>query len=235
MNAKTMLRVDEKTIMIPSGNTELEVTLGIPPNAVGIVLIAQGTGTNRHSPRNRFLADELRQQGLATLMADLLTPEEEAYDLRTGNLRYNVDLLARRVIDVTDWIDESERTMRLNMGILGSGVGAAAAMIAAVERPEIVKAIVSKGGRTDLAGNVFSQIEAPTLLIVGGFDYTVADNNRKAYARLGVPKDLIVIPEATHLFEEPGTLEEVARLASKWFQRYLDPAWKPVIYELISP
>jgi pimeloyl-ACP methyl ester carboxylesterase len=154
-------------------------------------------------------------------MVDLLTPTEEAYDLRTGNLRYNVNLLSKRVIDIVDWTDQSEQTMRLNLGILGTGVGFAAAMIAAAERPEVIKALVSKSGRTDLAGNIFPQIESPTLLIVGGFDYTIADINGQAYQKLNVEKKIVVIPEATHLFEEPGSLEEAARLAIGWFQRYL--------------
>ncbi len=226
MNISMTNRVEEKNVMIPSGSTMLEGTLGIPENAIGIILIVQGTGSNRYSPRNRYLASELQQEGLATLMMDLLTPTEEAYDMRTGNLRYNVDLLTRRVIDVIDWIDENEHAMHLSIGILGGGVGAAAAMIASVERPEIIKALVSKSGRTDLAGDIFSRIETPTLLIVGGFDYTVMDLNGHAYESLNVDKKFVVVPEATQLFEEPGALEEVASQAVRWFHQYLGIPWK---------
>lgn len=226
MNTNTAVRIEEKTVMIPSGGFTLEGSLGIPRDVRGLVLIVEGAGSNRQSPRNRFLTDELHQEGLATLMVDLLTPKEEACDMRTGNLRYDIDLLSRRTVDVTDWIDRSERTMHLNMGILGMGVGAAAAMMAAVQRPEIVKTLVFKSGRLDLAGTIFHRIKAPTLLIVGGFDYTVVEVNRRAYLDFRVPKDLIVVPEATQLFEEPGALEKVAHLSTRWFHRYLDPKWK---------
>ena len=162
-----------------------------------------------------------RNAGLATLLFDLLTLDEEAEDLITGRQRFDISLLARRLIGVTDWIQSSEKTRRLRLGYFGASTGAAAALVAAAERAEVVGAVVSRGGRPDLAGPVFDRVKAPTLLIVGGNDFPVIDMNREALAKLRVEKQLVIVPGATHLFEEPGALEQVAELARDWFVKHL--------------
>ncbi|MFO7917782.1 MAG: dienelactone hydrolase family protein [Anaerolineae bacterium] len=199
----------------------VEANLSIPDGAEGIVLFAHGTGSSRHSPRNNFVADELRDGGLATLLIDLMTPEEKELDRRTRQVRFDIDRLARRVVGATDWLLEQEKTQNLNLGYFGSSTGAAGALIAATERPEAAKAVVSRGGRVDLAGDVLDQVRAPTLFIVGGNDYRVLELNRQALQRLTSEKSLEVVAGAGHLFEEPGALDEVARLAREWFLEHL--------------
>ncbi|NLE29250.1 MAG: alpha/beta hydrolase [Phycisphaerae bacterium] len=217
MNSKTNHKINEKSVQIPSGQVVLEGNLAIPEGATGIVLFAHGSGSSRHSPRNRFVAEELQREGLGTLLMDLLTPSEEAYDLGTGELRFNIEFLAGRLVDAIDWLVENEETTGLNIGLFGSSTGAAGALVAAVQRPQVIKAVVSRGGRPDLAESVLSQVLAPTLLIVGGYDDPVIEMNQSAFDRLEVEKEMTIVPRATHLFEESGALEEVARLAKNWF------------------
>jgi putative phosphoribosyl transferase len=217
------LREQEHSILIPAGSAHLEGELVIPIGAQGIVLFAHGSGSSRHSPRNRYVAQVLRSTGFATLLMDLLTAEEEAIDLRTRQLRFDIRLLAERLIGATDWLTHHPDARLLRIGYFGASTGAAAALVAAVHRPETVGAIVSRGGRPDLAGPVLSQVKAPTLLIVGGYDFPVIAMNEDALAQLRVEKRLDIVPKAAHLFEEPGALEEVARLASQWFNHYLVP------------
>ena len=199
----------------------LEGNLSLPEGARGIVLFAHGSGSSRFSPRNRYVAQLLNQARLATLLVDLLSPEEEAVDLRTAQLRFNIGLLAERLVAVTDWLVQQPDTRPLGIGYFGASTGAAAALVAAAERPKIVRAVVSRGGRPDLAGPALAHVEAPTLLIIGGSDPLVIELNRAALAQLRCEKRLVIVPGATHLFEEPGTLDEVARLARQWFERYL--------------
>jgi dienelactone hydrolase len=209
-------------VQIPTGDVRLEGDLGVPAEAQGLVLFAHGSGSSRHSPRNRYVAQVLREVGLATLLIDLLTAEEEAVDIHTAHLRFNIDLLAERLVAATDWVAHEPKADRLAIGYFGASTGAAAALVAAAQRPEIVQAVVSRGGRPDLAGNALPEVRAPTLLIVGGDDLPVIALNRQAMAKLGADKQqLVIVPGATHLFEEPGTLEQVARLAAEWFTKYL--------------
>ena len=195
--------------------------LRIPPGARGIVVFAHGSGSGRRSPRNRFVADVLVKAGLATLLIDLLTQEEEMIDLQTAELRFDIRLLAERLRDMSDWLANEASIGALSIGYFGASTGAAAALIAAADRPERVRAIVSRGGRPDLAGPVLARVRQPTLLIVGGEDDVVIELNREALARLAGIKQLVIVPGASHLFEEPGALEQVAALAVQWFQRYL--------------
>ncbi len=211
----------EHLVSVTAGKVKLEGNLVIPNGATGIVLFAHGSGSSRHSPRNRYVAGVLQNAGLATLLIDLLTPEEEAIDLRTRHLRFDIGLLASRLVGATDWLLENPDTNHLKVGYFGASTGGGAALVAAVERPEAVKAIVSRGGRPDLAGSALPHVKAPTLLIVGGYDTPVIAMNEDALKQLRTQKRLEIIPRATHLFEEPGALEEVARLASKWFTHYL--------------
>lgn len=212
----------EHLVLVTAGGVELEGNLVIPDHATGIVLFAHGSGSSRHSPRNRYVAGVLQQAGLATLLIDLLTAEEEEIDLRTRHLRFDIHLLASRLVGATDWLVQNSDTQHLKVGYFGASTGAAAALVAAAERPQVVKAIVSRGGRPDLAGAALPRVKASTLLIVGGFDLPVITMNQNALEQLRAPKCLEIIPKATHLFEEPGTLAAVARLASEWFTRYLD-------------
>ena len=209
-------------VQIRSGAAMLQGDLIIPAGAQGVVLFAHGSGSSRHSPRNQFVARTIREAGVGTLLFDLLTPEEEAIDARTGHLRFDIGLLAGRLIDATYWLKGDLEY--LQVGYFGASTGGGAALVAAAELGEGVGAVVSRGGRPDLAGDALPLVKAPTLLIVGGLDYPVIEMNRKAYARLRCEKELKIVPGATHLFEEPGTLEEVARLAADWFQRHLDRA-----------
>jgi dienelactone hydrolase len=211
-------------VRIAAGSVTLEGDLTIPDGARGIVLFAHGSGSGRHSPRNRFVAEALQQGGLATLLFDLLTEEEEYRERYTRHLRFDIGLLARRLIDATDWLARRPETSHLKVGYFGASTGAGAALVAAAERPEAVGAVVSRGGRPDLAGEALARVRAPTLLIVGGADTQVIELNRQAMARMSAPVSLMIIPGATHLFEEPGALEEVARLAREWFERFLAPA-----------
>jgi putative phosphoribosyl transferase len=221
MNRTSGQSSEERLVQIFIDSVTLEGNLGIPEGAEGIVLFAHGSGSSRFSPRNRFVAKVLREGGLATLLMDLLTSEEEEVDRLTRHLRFDIELLAKRLVGATDWLLQHPDTQGLHIGHFGSSTGAAAALIAATRRPGVVDAIVSRGGRPDLAGPVLSQVEAPTLLIVGGDDVPVIGLNREALAQLRTEKKLEIISGATHLFEEPGALEEVAQLARQWFQRYL--------------
>jgi pimeloyl-ACP methyl ester carboxylesterase len=214
-------RVEERAIEVGLGKAMLRGDLRIPAGAGAVVVFAHGSGSSRLSPRNRFVGDILFRDGLATLLIDLLTKEEESVDLQTAELRFDIPLLARRLGGVTDWLDDEPLTESLRVGYFGASTGAAAALIAAADRPQKVGAIVSRGGRPDLALPVLGQVRQPTLLIVGGADELVLDLNRRALAELGGPKELAIIPGATHLFEEPGALEQVAILASGWFRRHL--------------
>jgi pimeloyl-ACP methyl ester carboxylesterase len=195
--------------------------LRIPSAAEGIVVFAHGSGSGRHSPRNQFVADVLVSTGMATLLIDLLTEDEEIIDRRTAELRFDIPLLAERLGGVTDWLAGDPSTAGLSIGYFGASTGAAAALIAAADRPQLVRAIVSRGGRPDLAGPVLRRVGQPTLLIVGGEDDVVIHLNRQALQELGGIKQLVIIPGATHLFEESGALDQVAALASEWFRRYL--------------
>jgi dienelactone hydrolase len=211
----------ERLVHVPVGRATLEGDLRLPTGAQGIVLFAHGSGSSRHSPRNRFVAEALNAAGLGTLLLDLLTPEEEAVDLRTAHLRFDIGLLAERLVGATDWLALQPDTAHLRVGYFGASTGGGAALVAAAERPEAIGAVVSRGGRPDLAGPALSYVRAPTLLIVGGRDLPVIEMNRAAFEQLECEKRLEIVPRATHLFEEPGALEEVARLARDWFDRYL--------------
>lgn len=215
---------DERPVKIPVGVVALDGTLAIPAGAGAIVLFAHGSGSSRHSPRNRLVAHALRQAGLATLLMDLLTRHEEQTDAVTGHLRFDIPFLAARLVGATDWLLTHPETRSLRIGYFGASTGAAAALVAAAQRSAAVGAIVSRGGRPDLAQAVLTQVHAPTLFIVGERDQTVLAWNREALAELRAEKDLAIVPGATHLFEERGALEEVARLASTWFVRHLRPA-----------
>jgi pimeloyl-ACP methyl ester carboxylesterase len=216
---KTSLQ--DRPVSVRAANVQLQGDLRIPSAAEGIVVFAHGSGSGRHSPRNRFVADVLVSTGMATLLIDLLTEDEEIIDQRTAELRFDIRLLAERLGGVTDWLAGDPSTAGLSIGYFGASTGAAAALIAAAERPQLVRAIVSRGGRPDLAGPVLRRVAQPTLLIVGGEDDVVIHLNRQALQELGGIKQLVIIPGATHLFEEPGALEQVAALASDWFRRYL--------------
>lgn len=211
-------------VWVTAGRVSLEGELGVPPGAEGVVLFAHGSGSSRHSPRNRYVARVLQAAGLATLLIDLLTPEEELVDLRTVQFRFDIDRLAERLVGATDWLRQNPATRPLRIGYFGASTGAAAALIAAVARPDAVAAVVSRGGRPDLAPSALPHVQAPTLLIVGENDVSVLDLNQWALAQLHADAELAIVPGATHLFEEPGALEEVARLACDWLSHYLRPA-----------
>ncbi|HVP49293.1 MAG TPA: dienelactone hydrolase family protein [Bryobacteraceae bacterium] len=212
---------DERLVRIAAGTVELEGSLCTPEGAAAIVLFAHGSGSSRHSPRNRYVAQALREGGLGTLLMDLLTVAEEREDSQTARLRFDITLLAGRLISAIDWLVQNPATARLRIDLFGASTGAGAALVAAAERPEAVGAVVSRGGRPDLALPVLKRVKAPTLLIVGGLDYPVIGMNREALDHLQVEKSLQIVPGATHLFEEPGTLEQVARLARDWFIKHL--------------
>ncbi len=212
----------EQPVTVQLESTTLEGNLVVPMGAGGVVLFAHGSGSSRHSPRNRYVAGTLQQAGLVTLLLDLLTAAEEAIDARTGHLRFDIDLLASRLVGATDWLAQQLALAALPVGYFGASTGAAAALVAAAARPDRVAAVVSRGGRPDLAGTALHSVRAPTLLIVGGHDYTVVELNRAALTELRAAKtELAIVPGATHLFEEPGALEEVARLATAWFMHHL--------------
>ncbi len=213
---------EEREVAIPVGAREMRANLAIPPGASGIVLFAHGSGSSRFSPRNRHVALALRDAGLATLLLDLLTADEEVEDEISGRLRFDIDLLARRLVAATRFVLENAATRQLRVGFFGASTGAAAALVAAAEMPMDVAAVVSRGGRPDLASlTALRLVRAPTLLIVGGEDTMVLDLNRAALEQLAAEKKLVVVPGATHLFEEPGKLDVVADLAAGWFGRYL--------------
>jgi putative phosphoribosyl transferase len=214
----------EQLVQITADTVTLEGNLSLPEGADAVVLFAHGSGSGRHSPRNRHVARVLNEAKLATLLIDLLTPEEEEIDRLTAHLRFDIDLLARRLVHATDWLTRQSYTRRLRIGYFGASTGAAAALLAAAELPDLVGAIVSRGGRPDLAGPALPRVRAPTLLIVGGNDVQVIQLNEIALAQMVCEKQLVIIPGATHLFEEPGALDQVARLAREWFRRHLVPA-----------
>jgi len=210
-------------VQIQVGREILPGNLTIPENAVVLVLFAHGSGSSRHSPRNQFVARTLNGAGLATLLFDLLTPEEEATDMRTREHRFNIGLLADRLVHATRWARGQEQTRDLQVGYFGSSTGGAAALVAAAEIPNDVRAVVSRGGRPDLAGDALPNVQAPTLLIVGGNDDIVIELNEMARDRLRCEVKLEIVPGATHLFEESGALEKVAKLAADWFVSHIGP------------
>jgi dienelactone hydrolase len=208
-------------VTIPIDGAELEATMAIPQGATGIVVFAHGSGSGRHSPRNRYVADALVQAGFGTLLLDLLTDTEERYDRETGDLRFDIDRLAKRLVVAIDWLSEDQRARGLRVGTYGASTGAAAALIAAAERPHRVTAVVSRGGRPDLAKEALERVNLPTLLIVGERDSQVLDLNTQAAQRMATPATIEVVARAGHLFEEEGALERVAELAVDWFSEYL--------------
>ncbi len=212
---------EERSVELNLAGATLTGSLFLPQEKHGIVLFAHGSGSSRLSPRNQFVARELQRAGLATLLFDLLTKEEEHRDSVTGELRFDIRFLAERLVGATDWIKEQTETRNLSVGYFGASTGAAAALVAAEARADVVRAVVSRGGRPDLAGDALPGVTAPTLLIVGGNDTPVTGLNREAMQRLNAETHLAIVPGASHLFEEPGTLEEAARLAAEWFTRYL--------------
>jgi putative phosphoribosyl transferase len=218
---KTM--TENRYVQILSTGVRLEGIVSIPDDVRGFVVFVHGSGSSRHSPRNQYVAQTLQEGGLATLLFDLLTPYEEESDMQTRYLRFDIDLLARRTAGVLEWLDLQPYVYGLKKGLFGSSTGAAAALMAAAELPDRVDAVVSRGGRPDLAGRALPQVEAPTLLIVGGNDDVVVDLNEQALAQMqpGGLKKLTVVPGASHLFEEPGTLEYAAQLARDWFLTHL--------------
>jgi pimeloyl-ACP methyl ester carboxylesterase len=208
-------------VRIPIGLVTLTGDLEIPQDAAGLVLFAHGSGSSRHSPRNQSVARVLREAGSGTLLFDLLTREEEADDAYTGQLRFDIRFLAERLASATRWVKAHAEAQQLPVGYFGSSTGGAAALVAAAELGGEVAAVVSRGGRPDLAGHALLRVRAPTLLLVGGYDEEVLRLNEEAYAQLRCETQLEVVPRATHLFEEPGALEEVARLAARWFRKHL--------------
>ncbi|MHB1296571.1 MAG: dienelactone hydrolase family protein [Anaerolineae bacterium] len=217
----------EKTISTPisiqAGPNVLEGDLAVPEGAVGLVLFAHGSGSSRHSPRNRLVAETLQAGGLATLLLDLLTTDEESVDRVTGEYRFDIGLLAERLVTTIDWLSANPQTRNLAIGCFGASTGAAAALIAATERPQRVRAVVSRGGRADMAGRALAAVRAPTLLIVGGNDVSVIALNRAALEEMPGYVRLEVIPGAGHLFEEGDSLNRVAELARNWFLKFLGP------------
>ena len=218
-----------RDVEIPAGNVQLAGELIIPVGATGIVLFAHGSGSSRHSPRNQFVAQTIRQAGIGTLLFDLLTSAEEAVDLQTRHLRFDIGLLAERLVDATNWLKRESDTWDLNVGYFGASTGGGAALVAAAQLGSDVKAVVSRGGRPDLAGAALPKVTAPTLLIVGERDEPVIEMNEEALAQLNCVKKLTIVPLATHLFEEPGALEKVARLATDWFRQHLTAESSEVI------
>ena len=204
-------------VRIPAGRVTLDGNLTIVDAATAIVLFVHGSGSSRHSPRNQFVARTLNNAGLATLLFDLLTAEEEGIDARTAELRFNIELLGERLVHATKWAKQQEQTRNLRIGYFGSSTGGAAALVAAAELPQDAGAVVSRGGRPDLAGKALPKVQAPTLLIVGGRDDIVIELNEQARDHMRCEVKLEIVPGATHLFEEPGALERVAELASDWF------------------
>jgi putative phosphoribosyl transferase len=209
----------ERGVRIPP--LGLEGDLVIPERAFGVIVFAHGSGSSRRSYRNRYVAGVLQRGGLATLLMDLLTTEEEQVDMQTAHLRFDIPLLARRLVEATDWLANEPETRNLNIGYFGASTGGGAALVAAVGRPSAIGAVVSRGGRPDLAGEALPLVKAPTLLIVGGRDEPVIELNERAQAQLKTENRLEIVPGATHLFEEPGTLERVADLARQWFDHHL--------------
>jgi putative phosphoribosyl transferase len=219
MGQPARAKSNAEQVQIRSEDITLSGALTIPRQASGVVLFAHGSGSSRHSSRNQFVAQTLRDAGLGTLLFDLLTPEEEAIDIYTRHLRFDIGLLAERLVNATSWLKGEFDYVRA--GYFGASTGAAAALVAAAELGDVIGAVVSRGGRPDLAADELPLVKAPTLLIVGGLDYPVIEMNRQAYAQLRCEKEIEIVPGATHLFEEPGALDQVAHLAANWFQTHL--------------
>jgi putative phosphoribosyl transferase len=219
------INTENRSVQILSMGVRLDGFISIPDDPKGLVVFVHGSGSNHHSPRNQYVAQTLQDSGLATLLFDLLTVSEETTDWRTRHLRFDIDLLARRTTGVLEWLDLQPFAYGLKRGLFGASTGAAAALIAAAELPEKVEAVVSRGGRPDLAGEALEKVKTPTLLIVGGYDEVVIDLNQKALAQMqpGIDKKLMIVPGASHLFEEAGTLEQAAELAKEWFLAHLSP------------
>jgi len=215
------LSARETSVTVPAGSVTLDGTLAVPDSATGIVLFAHGSGSSRHSPRNRYVAEELRFAGFGTMLLDLLTTAEEAIDDRTRELRFDIEFLAERLLAAVRWVSTESAARALPLGLFGASTGAGAALVAAAREPGRVSGVVSRGGRPDLAGSELPNVRAPTLLIVGSRDELVIELNERAKARMTAPVELVIVRRATHLFEEPGTLEEVARLSRDWFVRHL--------------
>ena len=211
----------ETAVKIPIGSVVVEGNLTVPSGAKGVVLFAHGSGSSRFSPRNQYVAKFFNAQKIGTLLFDLLTNEEDQEDIETAEYRFNINLLAERLIGATEWLKKDPDTKNIVFGYFGASTGAAAALIAAVKLPNDIAAVVSRGGRPDLAANYLPRVVAPTLLLVGGLDTVVIELNRQAMEQMSAEKKLVIIPGATHLFEEPGKLEEVAQLSTDWFLRYL--------------
>ncbi len=211
----------EQLVKIPVGKIILEGNLNVPKNAKGIVVFAHGSGSSRFSPRNKYVAQVLNKANIATLLIDLLTQEEEKVDDVTSHLRFDINLLAKRLIYATKWLKKNKVTKNLKIGYFGASTGAAAALVAAAKHPNDIYAVVSRGGRPDLARDYLENVKAPTLLIVGGNDTIVIDLNKEAMKKLSIENKLEIVKDASHLFEEPGTLEKVAKLAAEWFKKYL--------------
>lgn len=219
--SKSREKVQNQPVLIKVDSLSLEGNLSIPEGAKAIVLFAHGSGSSRFSPRNNYVASILQRSNLATLLFDLLSPEEEEIDLRTRHLRFDIKLLAERLVGATDWLKQNSRLGNFPIGYFGASTGGGAALVAAAQRPQDVGAVVSRGGRPDLAGAALGFVRSPTLLIVGGNDLPVIALNEDAFRQIKAPKKLEIVPGATHLFEEAGALERVAILASQWFQQYL--------------
>jgi putative phosphoribosyl transferase len=211
----------ERDVSVHAGTVTLPGTLGVPGLGRGVVLFAHGSGSSRLSPRNRYVARALRDVGLATLLIDLLSPDEEQADMVTGRLRFDIGLLAARLVDAIEWLAAEPSTRTRRVGLFGASTGGGAALVAAAERPDSVGAVVSRGGRPDLAGDALPRVSAPTLLVVGGEDDVVIALNRRALEQMRAEVRLEIVPGATHLFEEPGALEQVAALAGDWFRQHL--------------
>lgn len=211
----------EAELKIPVGGVEVAGNLNLPPEALGVVLFAHGSGSSRFSPRNQYVAKQFNAQKIGTLLFDLLTPAEEEIDMETAEYRFNIHLLAQRLIGATQWLKNDPQTKNQKLAYFGASTGAAAALIAAAKLPSDVSAVVSRGGRPDLAGDYLAGVVAPTLLLVGGLDVEVIELNRQAMVQMTAEKKLVIIPGATHLFEEPGKLEAVAKFSIDWFRRYL--------------
>jgi putative phosphoribosyl transferase len=219
--------IEHLAVTIPIDTLHLVGDLSIPTAASGAVLFAHGSGSSRRSPRNRYVADLLNESGLATLLMDLLTEDEQQVDLQTAHLRFDIPLLAKRLVAITQWLSAHPEVARLKIGHFGASTGASAALVAAAQLPHLIRAVVSRGGRPDLAGQALGLVEAPTLLIVGGADPVVLDLNQQALGSMHCEKALKVVPGATHLFEEPGALKKVAELAGDWFVTHLGRATLP--------
>ena len=212
--------IAEREVIVDAGDASVPAVVNVPAEARGLVVFAHGSGSSRHSPRNKFVARLLQEDRFATVLADLLTATEDEYDRRTAELRFDIELLARRLDGITDWCEGAAELRSLPLGYFGASTGAAAALVAAARRADI-RAIVSRGGRPDLAGADLARVKAPTLLIVGSLDYPVIEMNRSAQQKLAAENEMVIVPGAGHLFEEIGALERVAELARDWFEKYL--------------